>query len=269
MSTTASRQYDYVDDKASAVPITASRIDADFDNCITKLNQKVIISASAPASPIAGQLWYDSTNKLLKEYRNTEWIIRGMIHISGTAPATLQDGDLWNDITNNILYKYDTDTWVKVGNMSFPTSAAYGDINYTALTTTLLNRLGVSGTVGLVLTNNGTSSTPLWGKVTPSATASFNILGAWVDKSASYGAQQATTDGFVVCVSDGGGGGGSVTGYTDTNADPTTVRCYITKSNYQGVDFWTFTMPVRKGDYWKVVFDTWTVEYLYWIPLGS
>jgi len=165
MSTAASRQYNFTDDKNNSVPITASRMDAEFDNTITKLNQKVMIKATAPTDIVAGVLWYDSTNKLLKEYRNSEWVIHGMVHIGGTAHATPQDGDLWYDITNNCLKVYDTSAWFIKANMEFPTGTAYGDTFFTALTTTALSRLAKSGTTGLVLTNNGVSNTPLWGKV--------------------------------------------------------------------------------------------------------
>lgn len=95
-STTASRQYNFVDDKNNAIPITASRMDAEFDNVITKLNQKVIITSSAPSAPIAGLLWYDSTNKFLKQYRNSEWVELGAVQY-GTVMATPQSGDFWLD----------------------------------------------------------------------------------------------------------------------------------------------------------------------------
>jgi len=73
MSTLASRQYNFVDDKNSGIPITSLRIDAEFDNDITKLNQKCLIAASAPSEPLEGEVWYDSTNKLLMVYRNSAW----------------------------------------------------------------------------------------------------------------------------------------------------------------------------------------------------
>lgn len=110
MSTEASRQYTFVDDKNSGVPITASRMDAEFNNVITKLNQKVLIKSSAPSGPIAGMLWYDSTNKLLKQYRNSEWVVLA-IHVSATVMSTPQEGDAWYDTGNNILKVYNGSTW--------------------------------------------------------------------------------------------------------------------------------------------------------------
>lgn len=96
MSTPAARQYNFVDDKNNAIPITSARVDAELDNCIAKLNQKVIIQASAPSSPIAGMLWYDTSTNFLKQYRNSEWVQMGVVQ-KGTVMATPQEGDLWLD----------------------------------------------------------------------------------------------------------------------------------------------------------------------------
>jgi len=97
------------------------------------------------------------------------------------------------------------------------------------------------------------------------ATAS---LGSWVDKSSSYGAQQATTDGFVLAYSGKNlGDGQTIRGYTDANANPTTVRQECMGS--AGVTIGgSICMPVKKNDYWKVVVSAGTPT-VYWIPLGS
>lgn len=93
---------------------------------------------------------------------------------------------------------------------------------------------------------------------------STTTLGAWVDKLTSYGAQQAATDGFVT---------GSATGaldlwgYTDAATNPTVARFRIVSGNTG--DYNTFTMPVKKGDYWKIVLTTGTMHVIFWIPLGS
>jgi len=73
MSTLVSRLYNWVTDKANSVKITASRMDAEFDQVVTALNRKVLCSASAPANPINGQTWVDTTNKLPKIYLDSEW----------------------------------------------------------------------------------------------------------------------------------------------------------------------------------------------------
>ena len=95
--------------------------------------------------------------------------------------------------------------------------------------------------------------------VDDSITAITGLLGAWVDKSSSYAAQQAATDGFVVAISDGGN---YIQGYSDSNTNPTTLRGYGNAANS------SIAFPVRKGDYWKIVVGVGSPT-VYWIPLGS
>ena len=90
------------------------------------------------------------------------------------------------------------------------------------------------------------------------------VLGAWVNKSASYGAQQAATDGFV-CVS--GVIGHVVSGYTDGSNPPETIRVSSGDTSSPGSKH-GFSMPVKKNDYWKVETGAATPT-IYWIPLGS
>lgn len=108
-------------------------------------------------------------------------------------------------------------------------------------------------------------------------------LGNWVDHSANYGAQQAQTDGFVCvrCIINSIGGNATelkIEGYTDANADPTTIRAmsFLTYSAqiYYDSRQGGFMMPVKKGDYWKVVYTlifqdggTQTLS-VYWISLS-
>lgn len=101
MSTTSSRQYNFVDDRNSGIPITASRVDAELDNIISKLNEKVIIKATAPTSPIEGLIWYDTTNDRVNQYRNAEWVVMGAVHFGTSAMATPQAGDTWYDTSGS------------------------------------------------------------------------------------------------------------------------------------------------------------------------
>ncbi len=86
-------------------------------------------------------------------------------------------------------------------------------------------------------------------------------LGSWVDKSASYGAQQAATDGFVLLIHNNY----SSKIYSDANANPTTVRSQSAPAGGYNISCIT---PVRKGDYWKCWVDGGSPT-VYWIPLGS
>ena len=92
-------------------------------------------------------------------------------------------------------------------------------------------------------------------------------FGTWVDKSASYGAQQAATDGWVVMYGYKSGTLFEVTGLTDAKADPTTVVCGDsgTSGGYAG-----FTMPVKKNNYWKLIMTTSpTALSVQWVPVGA
>lgn len=101
-------------------------------------------------------------------------------------------------------------------------------------------------------------------------------FGDLVDKSSDYGAQKAATDGFVcvkVVASLGTDTQEWVDGYTDSLSNPTTSYWGAgvgRVSTYQGyIKQNSFTMPVKKGNYWKVVISngspTITVA---WIPLS-
>lgn len=97
MSTTYTRYFSALSDYNAGNPIDDRDIDGEFDAMTIALNRKVLCSGSAPSSPIAGQTWVDTTNKLLKWYRNGEWVVIGIVHTSSTAPTTMQSGDLWID----------------------------------------------------------------------------------------------------------------------------------------------------------------------------
>jgi len=116
MSTLISRIYNWVTDKGNNVKITASRMDEEMDQVIVALNRKVLCAAAAspPSSPIAGQTWVDTTNKVLKIYRNNEWVIMGALHVGASAPSTLQEGDVWYDTDNDILKVYDGSSWLSL-----------------------------------------------------------------------------------------------------------------------------------------------------------
>lgn len=94
-------------------------------------------------------------------------------------------------------------------------------------------------------------------------------LGSWVDKSSSYGAQQAATDGFVCAyLTSAGGETVQISGYTDSNSNPTTVRSASRAANDELAVVSIAAMPVKKGDYWKVVVSGGS-PVVYWIPFGS
>lgn len=97
-------------------------------------------------------------------------------------------------------------------------------------------------------------------------------FGSWVNKSGGYAAQQAATDGFVVVQAQQSVAGSEVAveGYTDSNANPTTLLCRDHSRHPGGsyVASASFTMPVKKNDYWKVILNVGSSISVYWIPLS-
>lgn len=66
----------------------------------------------SPPNPLAGQLWYDTTtnNARLKLYTGSEYKTVATLQSQGTAPATTVAGDLWWDSVEEQLYAYDGTT---------------------------------------------------------------------------------------------------------------------------------------------------------------
>ena len=104
------------------------------------------------------------------------------------------------------------------------------------------------------------------GTTSPTATlqvkGTMKVFGDWVDKSSSYGAQQAATDGFLVVSTNSGA---NLQIYTDSSSNPTTLRAEFGVSGA----YVTGCCPVKKGDYWKVVATYGSPRMVYWIPLGT
>ena len=72
-------------------------------------------NSSAPSSPLAGQLWWDTTNSLMKVYTGTAFKTISSSTTSATAPTGNVTGDLWWDTTNGQLKVYNGSTFVTIG----------------------------------------------------------------------------------------------------------------------------------------------------------
>jgi hypothetical protein len=76
-------------------------------------------SVGPPSNPIAGQLWWDKTNNILKVYTGNTWKISTGATTSPYAspPVDLsaQGGDLWFDSTNSQLKVWSGTSWVTIG----------------------------------------------------------------------------------------------------------------------------------------------------------
>ena len=76
-------------------------------------------NTTAPARPVEGQLWYDSTQGVdqLKVYDGTNWVASGGLKKASAAPAVANSsaGDLWVNTESQQLYLFTGSTWVLVG----------------------------------------------------------------------------------------------------------------------------------------------------------
>ncbi len=63
-------------------------------------------NSSAPANPLAGQIWWDTTNQRLQVYTGTAWTTGGGPIVSASRPEMVA-GDLWINNEQNQIYFFD------------------------------------------------------------------------------------------------------------------------------------------------------------------
>ena len=71
--------------------------------------------SAQPPNAVAGQIWYDSANKVLKFYDGNKFRIAGGAEIGSTAPTGLARGDLWWETDGEQLYVYNGEEFILVG----------------------------------------------------------------------------------------------------------------------------------------------------------
>lgn len=108
MPLTISRLFNFVNDKSNGIPITSSRVDAELNQLVATQNEAVIVTATTPASPFDGMLWFNLNTNYLEEYRNNEWIILGPVHVSTSVMATPENGDIWYNPTTYLMQYYNS-----------------------------------------------------------------------------------------------------------------------------------------------------------------
>jgi hypothetical protein len=72
-------------------------------------------NSTPPGAPLTGQLWWDSTNSLLKVYNGTIFKTISAATASASAPTGNVVGDLWYDTTNAQLKVWTGSAWLLVG----------------------------------------------------------------------------------------------------------------------------------------------------------
>ena len=106
------------------------------------------ISDTAPASPAAGQLWFDSTVGKTFVYYDSQWIEVGGVGTgarmvsSSSAPASPLEGSMWFDTDTAQTFVYYDSSWIEIGASgitasvqdSAPASPVSGQIWFNSLT---------------------------------------------------------------------------------------------------------------------------------------
>lgn len=103
---------------------------------------------SPPPRPIAGQVWFDSSESKLKFYDGSRFRTTGGAEVSGTTPAGLTVGDFWWDTENEQLFAFNGTEFILVG----PQDAGEGVTQMQS--TTLTDTDGINHSVIVSLLND-------------------------------------------------------------------------------------------------------------------
>jgi len=140
-------------------------------------------NTTAPPAPITGQLWWDTTNTLLKVYNGTTFKVISGATSSSTAPTSVVAGDLWYDSTNQLLKVYTGTTWLTVGPSSVNgTGATPASITDTLSVSHQVIELTAGNTIVAMVSNSATftPNSPITGFATikPGIQLSSTLSGA-------------------------------------------------------------------------------------------
>jgi hypothetical protein len=72
-------------------------------------------NTAAPARPISGQTWYDTTDNVLYSYNGTNWNVVGAAAVTETAPENPSPGSFWYRTTEKTMYMYTGTNWLQIG----------------------------------------------------------------------------------------------------------------------------------------------------------
>jgi hypothetical protein len=106
-------------------------------------------NTTPPGAPLTGQLWWDSTNSLMKVYNGTTFKTISSATASASQPTSNVTGDLWWDTTNQQLKAYNGASFVLVG----PASSA-GQGTSGAIVDTVTDNVAVDHVVIKMYVNN-------------------------------------------------------------------------------------------------------------------
>ena len=106
------------------------------ENQVKLLENFANTTENAPANPIQGQLFYDTTLKQIQVYDGTAFKSASGSIVSTTEPTVGATGDLWFDSTNEQIYVYNGSNWVLVGPIASSGAGTTGAISSSIIDTT-------------------------------------------------------------------------------------------------------------------------------------
>jgi len=99
-------------------------------------------NSTAPAAPLVGQLWFNTTTKIIQVWSGVAWKSLGGATASASAPANNNTGDLWYDTVNQQLKVYTGNAFILVGPQFNSTTGTTG-----AVPTTVVDNVGNTHTI--------------------------------------------------------------------------------------------------------------------------
>lgn len=170
--------------------------------------------STAPVAPLTGQIWWDTTNTVLKVYNGTNWKEITNTNPSTVAPSNPQAGDLWFN-PSGALSAYTGSSWLTIGPYTAPSAGLSQFVN-----NPVQDVLNATRNVGNVVVNNKlaavvssestafTVSTPILGLTTiqPGFTIDKNLaVGGTISGTGLTITGTATLNGLTIATTSGGG----------------------------------------------------------------
>jgi len=121
-------------------------------------------NGTAPTTPLIGQLWWNSSVKVMSVWNGTVWKTISSATSSATAPTSSVQGDLWYDTTNQQLNVYSGTTWILVGpaftNAQGTTGAIPATVSDNSAVQHTILQLYVGGVLMGIMSKDTTAFTP-------------------------------------------------------------------------------------------------------------
>ena len=121
-------------------------------------------NGTAPTTPLIGQLWWNSSTKVMSVWNGTVWKTISSATSSATAPTSNVQGDLWYDTTNQQLNVYSGTTFILVGpaftNAQGTTGAIPATITDNSAVQHTVLQLYVGGVLMGIMSKDTTAFTP-------------------------------------------------------------------------------------------------------------